>query len=1773
MSKKLITLFLITISLLLSKISSKLNYVESEIVITSTMQSTQISHLDNLHLFSATFDKTLGKFLFFLLVPKDNENEYNHIFVSIPGDSEKIPTYKESDYKTVDKNTTLLIETQNIPNNINNAKITIECKESCDFTLYYQIVTIIPLINDRSFDLILNSNEEFVLEYEPESIEELNNKFTFFSNAPSDFTLNILYNESETISPLTEFFNGYGLFVDGKKYPDGCKFTFKLSHYGKPKELIHVSNRKLTKEIKNLAVGDFHNSITGIQNLDKECFNLPKISEEETDKNYNINFLTYTKNILITLDNTETFPINSESDVIQINAKKYSEICFSSNNEEIATTTFQILDGTEQTLNQDDQMPLYRGVPKKAKLLKGQIAYYRLYFYPTYSENIIMNLKSIEGKAKLYYGICSNYPHCNFQEDQLSTFETEKDINNNIFIKKKINENMAKPYSDPEFQVAIVYCTNEENEKDCEYFITMSNDNDEINIIENERYYSSIQDYQLDKYQFNVYDSKSELEYLLIYLYSYTGQGEITIYSDKEMTQEINTEIIRAVQNLQIAVIMATSLPDKTLHGNYYIKVKGLSNTVYSIYYSTESQKSINFYLSSNEVNIQAQKCDGHEINYYIKNKGIHKNVPFLLEFNSLNCDLEVRLTGESETITERYYQYIIDNTKSYYSNDYYELEIKAKKADIEGAPKEMLCLFAIMGGEIDENREILLSDGIIQKGKLTKNVNYINYLYTFILNSLDDELTLFFQKDSNYITDLSYAFENSDLTTYKVVNTEKRFVFSKNDFYEHCKHYNESCTLKIQIKINEKETLTDNSYVDFMLSINNRITYPSYLPKDKLIKNVLQTNQYLYYYLDIGKNEECDIILDFNEGFGQAIAKIVKKDEIEENPNYNRRVVLPLPGMQDNYIFDQYTKELKITKEMTSECDNGCEIYIAIFHCDQRYIDLISSFSIYYRKNNNIVYLPENTFGHGNLKSIDDKNIFRTKINKKTGMVIFNIIGEDIIVYINEGEEIPSSDSKDYILDSNNQKQLKINSDSFEGQIFTYVVTTSKFNNIDYRSYDIKIITPDSESINIESIDYLHNNPCYFNKENIKCNYILPVEIYSQEDKLYLFAPDNKNALIYANSISMEEFDSLTPEEKNQKLPKKPTDPKDYLIIDISERRKDIYILISIETSDTQNESIANLVVGGFYHASTSFLRPNAYSFYYIKNGDKNDNINLVIESNDFYSLSFVIISGTGIITQSEVKKKLSFGEYSNKIFTFSFATELKKQKLFTVQIESNNDINPIGELYFYTYLESNSYKSNIREIRCSDIIEQKFEYLKNEEKKNFFPLSFYEQIQKDTNEDKQFIIQVFDRLPVTSEFKEKQFIVSGYILNKTFIEDIKLNPEALEKEKAIINGEYNNNLLTSRIIFTKEIIEKYSIYDQNYLYVDIRNSNDEIIEFNYTEIDVLKSSFNFIDVNKYVTFKVEGKQNKNLLLVPEIGIYKMALEFFVDGKSDLREYSISVNIYYDDNTDYSRNSTSIIDDTYTYREFEKQYIMIHISQGIHYIVANVIKNNYNNEINNSYFLKYRVESSNPSNYYLDSNRSISYSLDNQFINMSHNPIKECQDCSGNENFKVLYFAKFYDYEKIGNKEIRNIIIDEEPLYEYNLTKNGSSKTNERIKWEVEIKEKNKTQLVQIIGYASFGDNEEIFVYNSFSFIEKKKEDEEKKEPEEEDEYKRLFEFYLILFSFIGTIIISFGGMYVYIYAKVEIGRMSLSSNKNISLIQSPSDRTTGKTNTRMTV
>ena len=175
----------------------------------------------------------------------------------------------------------------------------------------------------------------------------------------------------------------------------------------------------------------------------------------------------------------------------------------------------------------------------------------------------------------------------------------------------------------------------------------------------------------------------------------------------------------------------------------------------------------------------------------------------------------------------------------------------------------------------------------------------------------------------------------------------------------------------------------------------------------------------------------------------------------------------------------------------------------------------------------------------------------------------------------------------------------------------------------------------------------------------------------------------------------------------------------------------------------------------------------------------------------------------------------------------------------------------------------------------------------------------------------------------------------------------------------------------------------------------------------------------------------------------------------------------------------------------------------------------------------------------------------------------MKYKRIRECESgCTYHENFQVKYVAKFYDKEKLNMDSIKTILLDEEFLYENELTVYGDNKT--QIDWSLQIQENDgKDQIVQIIGYASYEDDEEIFIYDSFTF---------KYEVVKKD---RTFEFYIILFSFVGIVIITFGVMYVYIYAKLEIGRRTIMMNSanNISLIQNPSNRTSSKTNTRTTV
>ena len=1697
----------------------------TNIEITTSYESLQISDTENYHIFSATFDKSQGKFILLSLTPTDVENDYNHIFVSIPGDDTTIPSYTNSDYKTVSKNTMLLIETSKI--NYNQAKIAIECKEKCDFNFGYEIVDVIPLIWDKNFDLILNSNEEFTLNYVPLE-DEFSNKFTFFSNSPTDFELKIFYNNIQ-ISPLTEFYNGYGLLINNILYPEKYEFTFKVNHYGKPKELIHISNRKILKnEYKNLAIGDFHSSITGLENYENDCFNLPKLSEESSDKLYNLNFMTYTKNIKVTLTDelntkNEEILIQKESSVLQLNAKTFSKMCLSSYDNNIATTTFQLLDGTEQTINQDLQMSLYRGLPLNAKLNKNQIAYYKLNFYPSYSTKLIMNLKTIKGKAKLYYGICNSYPNCNFNVEKLSELETIKSVNDNMFLVKNIESNMSYPYNDPEFQAAVVYCSNES--EDCEFYITLLNEHDELNLIENEKYYNSLSEGDNDFFQFNIYDLETKLNYLYVVLYSYTGNNDFNIYSDVDMKNEIVPSNYIAYGNKIISVINKDDLESKTLQGSYYIKVKANSNSFYSIYYYTKNDfDKNNYYFESDEVIIQNLSKNDGEKTFYLKNK--LSSDKLFYEFEGLNCELKAELN--SEIFEGRKHQFILENNTS----EYIEMKINVKNYDIE-TNDDALCLFTLTGGDYSENEEIILTDGIIKNSQLNNNINFINYIYPILPDISSNQISVHFTKFNSYNIDLSYAFGEETYNTINIKTNEKKLLFNNDEIEKKCSLHSESyCALRIQIKLSENISLKSSEYVDFTIIVNNDITYPSYLPKNNFIKNILQTNQYQYHYIDIGQNQEIELNIDFSEGEGQAILKVVKKDEIEEGAEYLRRIILPKLGMNDTLNINQYNKNIIITKNLTEKCENGCEVYIGILQTDQKFPNKINVYSIYYRdlnNNNEVVNVPENNEIHGNLNSVNDLQIFRTQITKNT--ISFNAIGENIFVYINKGESIPTKEQSNYKLNSNTKEPLIIESN--EEDIFTYIVTTTELNGEYSNNYYLKITSYEN---NIIPIDFKHNSHCHFSSTNTKCNYILTVENYIIEDKLYLYTPDNSNTFIYANSMPITDFDNLSPEDQQKQLPTKQSISTNYLIFYLDQ--KNVYLLITVE-SNIEN-SDATLVIGEFNKPSSSFLNSNNYNFYALNENNFNS-INLIIQGENLFKVTFNLINnGKGIIEQSQLTKTFELNNDANKQIQFYTDSELRRQKIFTVNFDDSN-----VDLYFYVTLEQR-HKSNFDNFDLSNIKEQKFEYLQNDESKIEFPLSFYSKISDFS--DSQFLLQIFSRVSIEEDkLSNKLLHVDGYIVDDKFINDRKKNPQAeISSDYPKYLGLYDLNTLTSVIKFTN--VSKY--FDNNYFYITIYEDSTEekIGEFSYLELNMLNTYFEYANHYNYSIHNTNAIQTKNLLLIPEMGENKMAIEFNMDEQST-NNYNFSINQYTSDDTDYSRNSTYIIESSEN--KNGKKRIYVYLNSNCHYIVFNVI-NKDNLVKNDSYIIKYRIESSNPTYCTLPS-QVITYNLQGKNLHIEFESVRED---STHTDFKVKYYLRFYDKEKLGNIDsIETIYVKENYLYQFEKEVQGDE-TKNVLTYDFEIEENNgKEQIMYLVAYASYEKNEEIISYDSVVL---------KYDNNNNDEgYVNLNEFWVTVFVFMGVIVVSFGVVFVYLFAKNDVHKRPGVSNSylEISKVKSTSE------------
>ena len=160
----------------------------------------------------------------------------------------------------------------------------------------------------------------------------------------------------------------------------------------------------------------------------------------------------------------------------------------------------------------------------------------------------------------------------------------------------------------------------------------------------------------------------------------------------------------------------------------------------------------------------------------------------------------------------------------------------------------------------------------------------------------------------------------------------------------------------------------------------------------------------------------------------------------------------------------------------------------------------------------------------------------------------------------------------------------------------------------------------------------------------------------------------------------------------------------------------------------------------------------------------------------------------------------------------------------------------------------------------------------------------------------------------------------------------------------------------------------------------------------------------------------------------------------------------------------------------------------------------------------------------------YIQPNQTIEYSLKGLKLSMNFEGIHQFESEEPDSEFTVNYTANFYNQENDGAL-----------LYSYSLAKKGNQ-TKGKVNWEVDIqKNDEKNQTVEIKAEASFNDIKENFGYDTFII---------KYTEKEEEKSDKTFEFWMIYFGFLGSIILTFGVMYVYFYATMEIGRNTLMLN-----------------------
>ena len=1446
----------------------------------------------------------------------------------------------------------------------------------------------------------------------------------------------------------------------------------------------------------------------------------------------------------------------------------YKDICFvlGNNNDE---GVFKIeISETNDILNKKDIYdPLKTGsIYVKSLPIKGLTYYTHNPSYRIYTQ-MNFNLKVIKGRVEMFVVRCETFPDCSYTYEQLSEESKNKEndkvikphIINDMFSYSDYVKNGEKDLSPFNYKqnLMFVYCSEDTKTDVCQYEVSFFSENDKILLLNNDKFYQYMLKDEKDIYQIHIPKFSDTFSKIQIILYTFTGHSSLDskIITNNSIEIDVKHDFVGEKEIYEY--IPKTTYPINEKDFTLEFVIKAVTNCYYEVEYKIIKEKYDDTNLENNifynekytfistDITFKdsIKYVSGDNINnkrYFVfQNNRIEENYPYLVQIFSLNCKINVKRQEKKITESDDVFQDIILNNETYYKNKYYIYEMNIDSIENYGDENvQNQCIVYLSGHPLDNdnktkniiyNNKILLTENDPHQIILANDTKSYRYLFPYVGNSTDynSYMLVHINFDAKMSIKVKFYFDNSDVKKEETMGRSGQILLSNALIKENCKDIEQICNVIIEINFNNVDKYDSKTWsspnFQLFISTNNKI--PSYLKNGELrVDSVVKSNPFQYFYTDISKNSEGQVIINTKRGEGVLYARIYQKGKKDEGNNWGD-IRIPDSETKDILKYDQFTHSVHFEKEQTKDCgENGCLLLITYnnIYSPSNNNNYLIGFTILTRLYNNdktrqsVLDIPLKTYAYGLIEKTGlTYNYFKVYLPEDSEKIDFEVQCETCILYINKGEILPTPEKHDHEYYSKGKfgvYGLLVSGESIKNTYYTIRIESPIIASRYVTTYSLRVLLPtpsvminyniipvdSDQNVNCDLSLYSNDGICYFILYiDDKANNVSDIlaHVYTDVDLIDLEINANFIPKEVAERAELNEMlDYLPSSSSESTFSTENTFYSDYLLIDINQRKNNDYIIFGVMSDNSATVTFLST----FYTSKDKVIsNPNTVQLMKL---DPNTKINLDLATNSYYFVYIYSLYGSGEIKWKDGNNDERIHKFSEHEL-FSFTSSIKEGE--TIINSDNNNFS----FYLWQDVRETGFIMNEMDFN----MRERFIYTQSS-----LPLKYYcllPLLKKDKKiifEDLLFNIELY--LPNDIGInKDNNLIIEGAILDMEIINKIK-NAKSDEniiglENKIKINYDLsiNKGLIVLNKTYCENIWNNLSNKDGNpYLYISIKQNNAQSQEKHFdikgelyvsfrnnsnyvipqnqvvnTKIDIIENNISYYLYN----LKLDGNYNKNKIILdisPNIVISKNSLLYSLIDYSNIKKLNKSIIM---------QNSTNIVVDETNSKFFGGKYhIEFKLNEKVKGIYLCLFIDKNINDLNDlksiNVLFKYSSYEPNyePKKYEFD-NSKINITIGSGNMNIDLNKIKKI------ENSKISYpnceflIRKIKLENKLPNEELSSIAQLQsvfEILYTYKDNKNEEANAQISLPYE-----KNGEEEYYISVIANLYDDNEKFAYD----------------------------------------------------------------------------------------